>query len=391
MKKILLLSLALSSAFGAFAQMPSSGYYRVQNVASGRYVVLVDNRGSIDFATTDADLNALRTVKGFETVASNPASVIYAEKYNTREYILYSQGTDTYSIVSEYLRLYDNGDGTYKAYATNSGMTKYLVDDPDLDTDPAHLYTGSRTSETGDWYVISLSSEEGAYFGITPDITVGNDHYKMLYTAFPYSFVSSGMVAYYIDKSDIAADGTGYAELKQLTTDVVPAATPVIVQCSSLQASGNKANPLTSTTSSPSDNLLTGVYFCNDVRLEAHRNVVDYDPTTMRVLGVTSDGSLGMIKEDASSLPYIPANTAYLTVPSGFPSEMKLIAESDYEKVLEEHGGSATAAVTSPLSTTETKPGVYTLSGTKLSDSNTLPSELPAGLYIVGGKKVAVH
>ncbi len=391
MKKLILLSLALSSAFVAHAQLPSSGYYRVQNVASERYVVLVDNRGSIDFATTDADLNALRTVKGFETVVSNPASVIYAEKHNTREYILYSQGTDTYSIVSEYLRLYDNGDGTYKAYATNSGMTKYLIDDPDLDTDPAHMYTGGRTSATGDWRVISLSSEEGAYFGVTPDITVGNDHYKMLYTAFPYTFESSGIVAYYIDKSDIAADGTGYAELKQVTSSTVPAATPVIMQCSSLQASGNKLNPVSSTASSPSDNLLKGVYFCNDVRLEAHRNVVDYDPTTMRVLGVTSDGSLGMIKEDASALPYIPANTAYLTVSSGFPSEMKLIASSDYEKVLEEHGGSATAAVTSPLSTAETKPGVYTLSGTKLSDSNTLPAELPAGLYIVGGKKVAVH
>ncbi len=391
MKKTLLLSMLMTSAIGAFAQLPSSGYYRVQNAASERYVVLVDDRGSIDFATTDADLNALRTVKGFETVASNPASIIYAEKHNTREYILYAQGTDTYSIVSEYLRLYDNGDGTYKAYATNSGATKYLIDDPDLDTDPAHMYTGGRTSATGDWLVNPVSSADGYYFGITPDITVGNENYKMLYASFPFSFESSGMVAYYIDKSDIAADGTGYAELKQVTSSTIPAATPVIVQCSSLQASGNKLNPLTSSASAPSDNLLKGVYFCNDVRLSAHRNVVDYDPTTMRVLGVTSDGSLGMIKESSSSLAYIPANTAYLTVPSGFPSEMKLIAESDYDKVLEEHGGSATAAISSVRSSAEAKPGVYTLSGTKLSDSNTLPAELPAGLYIVGGKKVAVR
>jgi hypothetical protein len=77
-------------------------------------------------------------------------------------------------------------------------------------------------------------------------------------------------------------------------------------------------------------NLLTGVYFCNDVpEVSGHRNVVDYNPSTMRVLGTAADGSLAFVK--ATSLQYIPANTAYITVTANAPDVLKVYSQAEYD------------------------------------------------------------
>ena len=49
----------------------------------------------------------------------------------------------------------------------------------------------------------------------------------------------------------------------------------------------------------------------------------EYDPTTMRVLGTASDGSLAFVKDN--SLQYIPANTAYITVSASAPDVLKVV------------------------------------------------------------------
>ena len=77
--------------------------------------------------TTDADLNALQTVLGFEEVESAPASVIYIKKINGG-YDLQAQGTGSYKIVNYALQMVDFGDGTYGAYAESSGVRKDLGD-----------------------------------------------------------------------------------------------------------------------------------------------------------------------------------------------------------------------------------------------------------------------
>ncbi len=384
------MSVLWTIALMAHAQYDGNGYYRVQNTKTERYIEVLDDRGSLDFSTTDADLNALKTYAGFESVVSNPASIIYTESHSGG-YILYSQGTDTYSIVEQYLKLYDNKDGTYKAYATNSGLTKYIIDEDDVYS-PGYVLTGGRSAATGNWYLNPVNNTtEDFYFGITPDTFVGSSNYKMFYASFPFNFESSGMTAYYIDRTDMAEDGTAYASMKEVTATTIPAATPVIISCSATHPSDNRLNLVTSSAKTYSDNLLTGVYFCNDVLLDVHRNVVDNNPETMRVLGVTSDGELGMILRSTSDMPYIPANTAYLTVTKYFPADVKLVAEGDYERVLEEHGGKSTDGISAISSDGSATTGVYTILGTKICEGNTLPAGLPAGVYIVGGRKVVVR
>ena len=91
------------------AQTIADGYYRFQNQATERYIVVVDNTGSVDIFSTSADLGAIHTFSDFEgNVISNPGSIIYA-KYVSDGYDLQSQGVSTYKMVSYYLRIRNSG------------------------------------------------------------------------------------------------------------------------------------------------------------------------------------------------------------------------------------------------------------------------------------------
>ena len=128
MKRISLLFIVAVCVASVHAQLKGDGYYRVQNEKTGRYLTVIDNRGSVNTQTTDADLNALRTVMDFKRVVSDPASIVYIKKM-TKGYDLQSQGMDTYAMINRELMVLDLEDGTYAAYATESGMTKYLCDE----------------------------------------------------------------------------------------------------------------------------------------------------------------------------------------------------------------------------------------------------------------------
>ena len=57
-----------------------------------------------------------------------------------------------------------------------------------------------------------------------------------------------------------------------------------------------------------------GAFFCTPVQGN-HRNVIEYNPATMRVLGTDANGNLAFIK--AYGVQYIPANTAFIKVSEG--------------------------------------------------------------------------
>lgn len=332
MKRIKLLLIAVVCAASLHAQLKGDGYYRVQNEKTGRFLTVIDNRGSVNTQTTDADLNALRTVMDFKRVVSDPASIVYIKKM-TKGYDLQSQGMDTYAMISRELMVLDMEDGTYAAYATESGMTKYLCDViPNwMQSEEKRIYGSVCTNspESKYWYIKPVKGDDGYYFGITPDIAVGGSHYKSLYVSFPYSFASTGMTAYYVTKVDAAK---GCAVVKELT-GTVPAAMPLIVKCSSDKPADNKLNLLGTSASAPSGNLLKGQYFCNP-DAGKHTNVLAYNASTMRVLDKADDGSLAFVTR--SDLKYIPANTAYLTVAANAAKTLKVMTEAEYNQMLAE-------------------------------------------------------
>jgi hypothetical protein len=372
MKKILLFSIALSAASAAFAQLGGDGYYRVQNAGTQRYISIIDDKGKAYTQSTDYDLGAIETIKPFDRIASLPGTVIYVQKLE-KGYNLRSQGTSTSTLTEgAEMGLLDNKDNTYKAYATKSGIAKYLIDE-NTAYDDGVVMTGLRNSATANWKVIPVSSGTDNYFGLTPEYQVGSDYYLTLFADFAFTFASSGMKAYYVDRLFSAN-----AVLKEIT-GVVPAGTPVIVKCSSATAAGNKLDLQVSTASSPSGNLLGGVYF-NIYRGESsiHKNRKAYNANTMRVLGLTSDGSIGFVK---ASFDYLPPNKAYLTVPSGAADELRLITAGEYAMGVSDVRTDGVKAVSS---------GIYTVSGVRVRESSSTLSGLPSGLYIVDGRKVLV-
>jgi hypothetical protein len=332
MNRIYTFLIAAVCTLSASAQLTGDGYYRAQSSEQGRYINVMDNRGSVNLSTTDADMAALCTRAGFETIVSDPASIIYIKKMTTG-YDFQTQGTGSYSIISYEIKLSDMGDNKYWCSASHAGMTKYLADEiinfmsTDEEKAKGKLVTnvspGTAYEKYLDWNVIPVSAE-GSYFGLQPNIAAGDSYYQTFYAAFPFTFYSEGMTAYYVKSID---ETNGKVSVQEITGGV-PTSTPVIVKCSSQDAASNKLNVGASASGTASGNKLTGVYFCNPDAGEKHTNVVAFDPTTMRVLGKAEDGTLAFVNN--IDLAYIPANTAYIKVSSSAPSVLKVdIAGND--------------------------------------------------------------
>ena len=330
MNRIKLLLLVTICTLSAHAQLNGNGYYRAQSSEQGRYIQVIDDRGSVNLSTTDADMAALQTRAGFENVVSDPSSIIYIKKMNTG-YDFQSQGTGSYKIISYEVNIKEM-DGKYWCYASKSGMTKYLADEvitamtPAAKREKGKLVTNVTPSYEGgiylDWNINPVKNEEGFYFGLQPNIVASDGYYQTFYAAFPFTFLSEGMSAWYVSKIN---EATGKVIISEVTGGV-PTSTPVIIKCAAQGAANNKLNVGASTSGTANGNLLTGVYFCNPDAGPTHTNVVPFDPTTMRVLGTTADGSLAFVKN--VDLAYIPANTAYITVSASAP-DVLLVTDQD--------------------------------------------------------------
>jgi hypothetical protein len=378
MKRFKLLLLTLICTLAAQAQYPDDGYYRVRSSVQKRYVRVIDNTGSVNVQTTDADLGALCTQRSWDKVVSEPASIIYIKKIeDPNGYDLQSQGTGSYEIIKYAVKALPVGDGKYRCYAQKGTMVKYIADQEIIDylaTEETRERGAVVTNITDDkselrnWDLIPVDAESDNYFGLQPSIKVGNDYYQTFYASFPFTFASAGMSSWYISKVN---EGRGEAIIEEVTGGV-PAATPVIIKSTAQEAENNKLNVGADATGSAPNNQLKGVYFCNPLDGDPqtnHYNAKVYDPTTMRVLGKASDGSLAFVKD--VDLKYIPSNTAYITVSASAPAVFKVVTPEE-------------AAIQSI--TVDSKNGnIYDLQGREVTDN-----QLSRGVYIMNGRKYVV-
>ena len=180
-----------------------------------------------------------------------------------------------------------------------------------------------------------------------------------MYAGFAYKSSNESTKIYRVYDVD---ENHGFAIIEEVSE--VPATTPVLIYCGAATPSGNKMNLLTSVVGSVGANSLRGNWYCNDVQDEStaplkHRNVTAYDASSMRMLGVTSDGKPAFVKGSEANLVrskvdgklYLPANKCYLSV--------------------------------SEKAVTEGKKVIYDLQGRRV--------QTPAkGLYIVNGKMVVI-
>lgn len=327
MKKTLILSLALCVAIPAMADLDGNGFYRVQNMKTKRYVSVVDDKGSVDFVATSADLQAITLQKNFDAISHDAGSVLYIEQIGD-VYNISAQGTSVYQIIDHYVHLIQNGtsDGqkVYMAYGVYDGVTRYLGDSETMGIDIGNMSI-TTTGDYRKWFIKPISADGDNYFGAVPGAkaTAGEHQglFTTLYTSFPYSAYTEGLKFYTIDKFG----PWGQVTLKEIK-GVVNSNTPVIIKCVGESSSDNRLNVGGKGESVTFNSNLKGVLFNCD-KGGKHNNRVKYDFDTMRVLGVCEDGSLGFIQYNVE---YIPANTAYLVVPANSPSEFKIVTEEAF-------------------------------------------------------------
>lgn len=185
-----------------------------------------------------------------------------------------------------------------------------------------------------------------------------------------------GYGTFYTDKNYVLPQGLtafGYTSIDGNNTltksveyvagDIVPANTAVVVK--GAKGSYNYYNTEEVATKTIEKNLLKGV--TTDTRIEAASGVKRY------ILTRADDGILAFYRTNSGNIN-VKANRAYLEVPTAMA-----VASFSLE---------GTATGINNVVTTAAKQGIYTISGVRLNATTT--KELPAGIYIVDGKKVIV-
>ena len=384
-KLLLIVSLSFICAGTAlYAADPADGYYRVHNLQTERYVYVTDNTGRINYQAADAEMGAIQLWKNHDKTISDPASVIYLRKKGENSggkyYDLQSQGTGVYDIIKYYVYLHESG-GTFQLYAEG----KYLCDNETTNRDQGAMGI-DRRGDYRRWVSTSIDVAGDEYFGITPSVISGSRYYHPFYADFGFTPYSEGMKVWYISKTDPEC-----VVISELKSKVIPARTPVIIECSSKYPTNNRLDLKYSYASGPADNVLKGVYFNNANRPNSRDSRSEFDPATMRVLGITSDGKLGYIlstvKPDSKNgKQYLEANQSYLVVGENVAEELPIVTEEEYEVILQER---LSASVRNAAG--DSKFAVYMISGRKVGDLDEKQlNSLPDGIYIVNNRKYVV-
>lgn len=309
-----------------FADLNGNGYYRVRNYGSNRWASLISNTADIDKTATMVDLYSLQLSMDTEATLSDAGSIVYMQSEGGYKYDVAAQGTSLEAMVGYSVSIRENGSANgqklYRLYGTYNGVTKYIGEYNDSKTDVLGKATTDKVAtQYQQWYIIPVSASSDNYFGAVPDVTAGGKQYTTLFTSFAYKPVSANVKTYFIGRI-----GFGMAEMIEIN-GAVPAGSPVIIQCQGNKAADNKMELMGEQTAL-ANNSLSGAYFDFYYSKNLNNRTL-YDPETMRVLGVCSDGSLGFIT--AKDLVSIPANTAYLKVPRGSAPEFKCVTSAQYE------------------------------------------------------------
>lgn len=329
----IIIALFAATTFQALAL--DEGFYRVMNVGSSRHCFVWDNTGSLDYSKTDADLGAIELFKNNPPRFSDPGTVIYVKKVGS-SYDFQSQGTGVYQIIQYYVSLSDRGNGAYWIYASAQGMTKYLCDEATSSrTDRGKMATAKSDTRPNFqlWSFTPVSANGDEYFGITPTVHANGRHFQPFYADFAFQYASSGMKTWYVKQVD---ETKGAVIINEYSGEAIARKTPIIIETTATESTSNRLSLLNSGGNSISDNKLKGNFFCNRYRLTSNNAKTEFNPQTMRVLGVNASGKLAYLNtpynlEEINGAYYLAANQSYLQVSANAPSELLVMTQSEYD------------------------------------------------------------
>lgn len=396
MKRFLLIIPTLLFSLLAVAQLDGDGYYRVANyglmergnkngVKSKVFMSITHNEGKVVLSAASADLHSLKLYEDDEH--SNPQNVVYFKSVSGTNYDFSAQGVSVYSIIGYTPEIKGYSGNRYEFIGKYAGQTAYLWSNPQLSSAGFYAVTTLSQSSTDYrlWSIYPISHTTDEYFGVKPTIQVGERYFAPYYVSFPFRFASAGMKAYTI--THVNYDGS--VVISEVLSDVIPAATPLLIECSSANPSDNRLEILTGDDSPLTGNYLSGVYFSylfSDSQSENKRT--QFDPETMRVFAV-KDGELVLTNDETltqltapfysfDSGMFLNHNESYLyignvsTYSDGKTIEGRtILADEDREILLQHPTSSVVTTIISGIEDVKTDnrtaQSYYTLDGKNLS------------------------
>ena len=351
------------------------GYYRMQNTTTGRYVYMIDNKASISNPET-SDFRAFQLYADKSQSVSDPASVFSFTKVPSAAAIpdwnLTSQNASFTDMLSYPVKMMpvdeQNGSKIFDAYIIKDEVTFHLGDANGGTAGDSHLTT-SESAAGKLWKLNAVDAADDAnFFGVAPSVSADGKYYQPFFAEFPFEPYSEGMKVYYVNKIDADYQVMVLSEI----TGIVPARTPVIIECTGASASDNRLDLAHGrVVGDYRDNLLKGVWY--ESRVSGHLNRTPFDKTSMRVLGVL-DGKPAFVK---GTVNFVPRNQAYIQL-----ADDNHLAVDGY-KLLTREEYIALAGVNEIAA--DSVVDVFSLNGTEVCTGISRPevNNLPQGFYIL--------
>lgn len=350
MKKFIFFAFAAVFGLGASAQsrtdrLNEGGFYRVQNVGTGRYAYVSDCTGKVNYNTTTADMGAIALYDAdAHDRFCDPASVCYITSF-AHKHDVFGQNISLHGVLDHYVQFQDAPNDyfyvtplvTIKGEKTNIYLKDGVKANYGYKESYVQGYDNETLTEYHQWKLIPVDNNT-EYLGVKPaaNMKAADKYYKPYVVGFDMK-LSAGMKAYTV--SEVKEDAVIIAPLE----GIIPANTPVILECSSADASVNRVElQYNSTPASVSGNMLSANYFCYGEHGATGYN--RYNMETMRVLAV-EDGLLKYVQDNnhehttaltvydvygESHYDCISANESYLDLEEGAPVSLPVMTEAEY-------------------------------------------------------------
>lgn len=246
--------------------------------------------------------------------------------------------------------------------------------------DPANHYYGPERPVAGDaakWVLEPVGDQPDNYFGVKPLASIQGrtgKYYTTLYTDFPMK-VMDGMTAYKISGISENANypGVGVAKVEVVAKDgeIIPIATPVVLECNGTDPASNRLLPvLQEGVAAPTDNLLSGIFFGDDV---ANVLVAGKELRVLNKNAADANNPIGFYKYTGTKLAM---NKAFMMLDPSMAYSKGLILQLG-----EDPGTTGITEVDKDKNTDKAE--IFDLQGRRVTN----PTH---GIYIINGKKVVI-
>ena len=269
-------------------------------------------------------------------------------------------------------RVEENGKGVNKY---REGEAKF-----NFCNNNATAWYGPERPAVGDaakWILELVGEDNTNYFGVAPANKMkgkNGKYFTTLYTDFPMKVVDN-INAYIVESIGTTGAEKGYAQCKKIASknDIIPAQTPIVLECETTASASNRLLPLANATPAPTNNILKAVFF-NEAK-----NTIETAGKTVRVFNINPKPAvrnpLGFYRYSGT---IIKGNKAFLLVDAN-ASGSKL----DGYDMEEEGTADGIDEVTTTTAETATNAVYYDLQGRRVDHP-------VRGIYIVNGKKVII-